>query len=184
MLNALDIDLPLKVRRLETMYLRQLPGKVQIGCCITDGNSNIAIRPDMGRDILAAAYPSQMPLATQPAEQGDQQADDEHLVRIRKSLSERLPDFIDAQPVRSVSGTYDITPDWHPVLDEVPAGSGHYLCVGFSGHGFKLGPAVGVMAADLVTGSEDRLFDIDLFRLGRFAEGDPVRGTYEHSIAG
>ena len=48
---------------------------------------------------------------------------------------------------------YAITPDWHPIVDEVPAGSGFYACSGFSGHGFKLGPAVGVMVADLLTGA-------------------------------
>ncbi|MBN1659431.1 MAG: FAD-binding oxidoreductase, partial [Anaerolineae bacterium] len=76
------------------------------------------------------------------------------------------------------------TPDWHPIVDEVPAGSGFYVCSGFSGHGFKLGPAVGRMVADLVTGASDPLFEPRLFRLDRLATGDVVRGQYEYSIAG
>jgi glycine/D-amino acid oxidase-like deaminating enzyme len=65
----------------------------------------------------------------------------------------------------------------------VPEGSGHFLCTGFGGHGFKLGPAVGLLTAELVTGEEPS-FDPSLFRLSRWAEGDPVRGRYEYSITG
>jgi glycine/D-amino acid oxidase-like deaminating enzyme len=79
---------------------------------------------------------------------------------------------------------YAITPDWHPIVDEVPAGSGCYLCSGFSGHGYKLGPAVGLMVADLVTGEPTPRFSADLFRFSRFAEHRQVRGLYEYSIVG
>jgi glycine/D-amino acid oxidase-like deaminating enzyme len=84
---------------------------------------------------------------------------------------------------RGYAGLYEITPDWHPFMDEVPGGSGHFLCTGFSGHGFKLAPAVGFMTAQMVLG-ERPLFDPRPFRLSRFAEGDPVRGRYEYSITG
>jgi glycine/D-amino acid oxidase-like deaminating enzyme len=50
----------------------------------------------------------------------------------------------------------------------VPEGSGHFLCTGFGGHGFKLGPAVGLLTAELVTGEEPS-FDPSLFRLSRWA---------------
>ncbi|NJO00184.1 MAG: FAD-binding oxidoreductase [Anaerolineales bacterium] len=75
-------------------------------------------------------------------------------------------------------------PDWHPIIDEAVPGSGFFICAGFSGHGFKLGPAVGVMAADLLTRSTTPTFDPALFRLGRYAENQPVSGQYEYSIAG
>ncbi len=79
---------------------------------------------------------------------------------------------------------YDITPDWHPVIDEVPPGSGFFVAAGHSGHGFKLGPAVGVMVAGLVTGQKTEGLDPALFRFSRYAEGKPVVGRYEYSIAG
>jgi sarcosine oxidase subunit beta len=77
-----------------------------------------------------------------------------------------------------------VTPDWHPIVDELPAGSGFYVCAGFSGHGFKLGPAVGLMMADRVTGAANPTFNSHSFRFSRFAEKDEVRGQYEYSIAG
>jgi glycine/D-amino acid oxidase-like deaminating enzyme len=58
------------------------------------------------------------------------------------------------------------------------------MCAGFSGHGFKLGPAVGTMAADLMTAASDPEFPAHMFRFGRYAEDDLVRGQYEYSIAG
>ncbi|MDP2957523.1 MAG: FAD-binding oxidoreductase [Longimicrobiales bacterium] len=95
----------------------------------------------------------------------------------------RCPAMEAAQLRRGYAGLYEVTPDWHPVIDEVPSGSGHFLCTGFSGHGFKLAPAVGLMTAEMVLG-ETPTFDRHMFRLSRFAEGDPVRGKYEYSITG
>ena len=102
---------------------------------------------------------------------------------VGERLIARCPPMEAAEPRRGYAGLYAITPDWHPVIDEVPAGSGHFLCTGFSGHGFKLAPAVGLMTAEMVLGAAPT-FDARMFRLARFAENDPVRGTYDYSITG
>ena len=47
-----------------------------------------------------------------------------------------------------------------------------------------MGPAVGLIMADLVTDDRQSEFDPHLFRYGRFAEDDHVRGRYEYSIVG
>lgn len=44
---------------------------------------------------------------------------------------------------------YDL--DWHPVIDKTNI-DGFYNAVGFSGHGFKLAPIVGIMMAKIITG--------------------------------
>jgi sarcosine oxidase subunit beta len=84
------------------------------------------------------------------------------------------------------SGIYDVTPDWHPIIDEISSGSGFFVAAGFSGHGFKLGPAVGVMIADMVMRASAPTAGLErsLFRYARFAENQPVRGKYEYSIVG
>lgn len=170
-------QLPIETRRLDTMYLRQPAGAVQIGCCITDGNSNVAIRPDMGRDILVGAYPQQMPLASTPDQECDDRSSLEHLTRIRQSLSERLPELANAVPIRSVSGTYDITPDWHPVIDWAPDVDGLMLVSGFSGHGLKLSPAVGECVSAMLLGKTPP-FDLHPLRLSRFDENDLMYCAY------
>ncbi len=55
---------------------------------------------------------------------------------------------------------------------------GFYIAVGFSGHGFKRSPAVGDMVAKLVTEGKSPRDDVHAFRLSRFTEGKPIRGTY------
>ena len=82
-----------------------------------------------------------------------------------------------ASVARGYAGCFDVTPDWHPILDESPV-RGLYLAVGFSGHGFKLSPAVGAMMARLITEGKSDTDEVHAFRLARFAEGRPIRGTY------
>ena len=43
---------------------------------------------------------------------------------------------------------------------------------------------MGRVTADLVMRESEPLFDAHMFRFSRFAEGEPVRGQYEYSIAG
>jgi sarcosine oxidase, subunit beta len=94
-----------------------------------------------------------------------------------RQVAHRMPSFADAAPTASWTGAYDITPDWNPVLGPVPGLGGLHLAFGFSGHGFKLAPAVGKALAQTVLG---RPPDIDLhpYRLGRFADGDLLTGSY------
>ncbi|MFC2054002.1 NAD(P)/FAD-dependent oxidoreductase [Chloroflexota bacterium] len=84
----------------------------------------------------------------------------------------------------SYASLYDITPDWHPIMDAVPGVDGLYLCAGSSGHGFKLAPAVGKMMAKLVLEGKQSGDDINLFSFDRFEREDLVRGRYEYSILG
>jgi sarcosine oxidase subunit beta len=119
-----------------------------------------------------------------PPDRYDERMDAAFVLDVGERLVTRYPAMEESQSTGGYASLYAITPDWHPVVDEVPAGSGHYVCSGSSGHGFKLGPAVGLMVADPVTGVDDPLCDAGLFRLDRFATGDVVRGQYEYSIVG
>ncbi|MFY9554636.1 MAG: N-methyl-L-tryptophan oxidase [Blastocatellia bacterium] len=80
-------------------------------------------------------------------------------------------EFIPALEIARVRETrvciYNNTPDddfiidWHPQMENV------LIVTGFSGHGFKFGPTVGRIAADLLLGGRSA-FGIDRFRLTRF----------------
>ena len=67
LLSPLGVDAPIERRRLDMAYLEQPPGRPQIRTCITDGNSNVVMRPDMGPYLLAVAYPDEMPEVADPA---------------------------------------------------------------------------------------------------------------------
>jgi sarcosine oxidase subunit beta len=82
------------------------------------------------------------------------------------------------------SGLYSVTPDWHMIVDHVEDVPGFVIGLGFSGSGFKMGPVVGEMLADLATGQQECPIDPQPFRLRRFAEGEPLKGEYSYSIVG
>ena len=92
-------------------------------------------------------------------------------------LAHRMPSFAGAAPTANWVGPYDITPDWNPVLGPAPGGDGLTLAFGFSGHGFKLAPAVGLTLAQQMLG-QDMDVDIGAYRLERFAEGKLLIGAY------
>ena len=85
----------------------------------------------------------------------------------RTFFSRFIPDLVSAQVIETRVCLYNNTPDddfildWHPQLEDV------LLVTGFSGHGFKFGPTIGRIAADLLISGRTG-FDIDRFRLTRF----------------
>ncbi len=110
--------------------------------------------------------------------------DDDFVLETGERLVRRFPAMEQSQFTGGYASLYAITPDWHPILDELPADSGLYICSGFSGHGFKLGPAVGVMMADMIIGQKTTDLDASIFQAGRFAANKLIRGQYEYSIIG
>jgi sarcosine oxidase subunit beta len=91
-------------------------------------------------------------------------------------LAGRVPAFAGAPFARGHRGVYDTSPDSRAVLDAAPGVGGLFVAGGFSGTGFKKSPAVGACMAELVTLGAAATVDIHPFRLGRFAEGDPIVG--------
>ncbi len=116
----------------------------------------------------------------------NESADYEFIEDAAQRIRNRYPYMEQALSKGGWSGIYGVTPDWHPIIDEVPNGSGFFVAAGFSGHGFKLGPAVGVMIADMVARANSPTAGLErsLFRFARFEENQPVRGKYEYSIVG
>ena len=81
------------------------------------------------------------------------------------------------------AGCYDVTPDFNPIISVV---DGLVVAAGFSGHGYKISPAVGDLVADLVTEgtSTDPQIPSADFRLDRFAEGKPLSSRHPYVGAG
>lgn len=96
----------------------------------------------------------------------------------------RIPAMYDAQVRKGWAGIYDVSPDWHPIIGHMPGLEGYICAYGFSGSGFKMGPVVGEMIADLATGDQQCPVDPHIFRFERFAEDDLVKGRYAYSIIG
>ena len=100
----------------------------------------------------------------------------------RAKLARRVPGMADAYYRGGWSGLFTTTPDWHPVLDAVPGTEGLYCAIGFSGHGFKLSPAVGKSVAELVVEGSARDVDLTPLRFTRFAENDLLNSSYRYRV--
>ena len=109
----------------------------------------------------------------------DTDADDSFKAGMMERLGHRLPTLTArSEIVRSYASLYDVTPDWHPIIGSDPHLGGFVHCEGFSGHGFKLGPAVGKTVAETILDGQASTVDISPLRLERFSEGALLAGSY------
>jgi glycine/D-amino acid oxidase-like deaminating enzyme len=109
-----------------------------------------------------------------------QRASDESLEDMIERTCRRVPKLQAAEVMRGVTGVYDMTPDSRPLLGEIPGIEGLYICAGFSGMGFKISPAIGVVMSELVLDGKAKTVDIHTFRPNRFAENCPIKADYEY----
>lgn len=179
-----NLEVPIDSCRVQVAFFRRPSGHEAQHPIVADFINATYFRSETGQLTLVGLIdPSEADAIVDP-DHYKEGLDDDFVMEAGGRLVNRYPAMEESQFTGGYASLYAITPDWHPIIDELPQGSGLYICSGFSGHGFKLGPAVGLMTADLITGESQPLFDPALFRFGRFAENDPVRGQYEYSIVG
>jgi len=99
------------------------------------------------------------------------------VLAVGEQVASRFPAYAEAGLASSWTGLYDVTPDWNPVLGPMPGVDGLWLAYGFSGHGFKLAPTVGLLVAQAVLGQSGAV-PIDAYSLSRFAQGRLLVGRY------
>ena len=97
-------------------------------------------------------------------------------------LVHRMPAMAEGYFRGGWSGLFTITPDWHPIMDRVEAVDGLYCSVGFSGHGFKLSPMIGLCMAEMMTQGQASTLDVSPFRLSRFESGDILTSRYRYNV--
>lgn len=98
------------------------------------------------------------------------------LTAARALLGERFPGLRDAPLLEARVCQYENSPDGDLILDQHPAAENVWLLGGGSGHGFKLGPAIGEKAARWVLGEgggEPR------FHLERFTGQEGARTQFD-----
>lgn len=98
----------------------------------------------------------------------------EEIARFVKSAAARVPALGRSVVFGGWAGIYDESPDAHPVLDECPGVDGLYLALGFSGHGFKLSPMIGIGMAKMIEHGTSAAPELRPFRATRWAEGAPI----------
>jgi len=97
---------------------------------------------------------------------GERSVSADGVARARAFLSIRFPALADAPLISSEVCQYETTPDDHFIIDRHPGAPNVWIAGGGSGHGYKMGPAVGELVASLVL--DDSAADPQ-FSLSRFA---------------
>ena len=175
LLAPLGVDAPIALKRVQVAVLRQPAGAPRPNVVCSDAVSNVVVRPDRGALFCAVAYFGDEPL--EAADDCDHDASSGYEGAIRRSLAERYPALAGAAWQNAWAGVYDYAPDWNPIIGEAPGVAGLHLALAWSGHGFKLAPAVGEVVAAEVLGAEPRI-DVSALRLERFAEGRLLQLAY------
>lgn len=184
LLGKIGVEVPIIAARVKVALYRR-PEDFPRHRVWADFISQVYVRPETGNLMLVGSIsPKEADDEVKDPDKFNDRVDMDTLADFAERAAMRYPAMERSYAASSYVSLYDITPDWHPIMDAVPGFEGLYVCAGGSGHGFKLAPAVGEMMANLVLNGRTRDDDINLFSFNRFAEGRPVTGQYEYSILG
>jgi glycine/D-amino acid oxidase-like deaminating enzyme len=175
--QSIGVALPITVTRHEVGMFRtpKLAGGHPV---LMDFTTWVYVRPEEGGLTIVGA--PRMSGSVIDPDNYDQVVSQETLNRYWVGAKTRFPDFATAAPRGGWTGPYDNTPDLYPILDRVPGVGGLYVAAGFSGHGFKLTPAIGRVTAEFVKSGKVRGFDIERLSLSRFERKMPNKRRYTY----
>jgi glycine/D-amino acid oxidase-like deaminating enzyme len=175
--QRVGIDLPIETEYHQVAILKNAPGMKGGGCACIDSVSATYFRSDGQDKFLIGDFYGQR--GADP-DNFPQRASDDGLEEIIERASRRVPKLENAEVMRGVTGVYDITPDSRPLLGEVSGVAGLHVCAGFSGMGFKISPAIGLVMSELLLDGRGKTVDISSFCPGRFAAGKPIKAEFEY----
>ncbi len=174
---AAGFDLPIEDEYHEVAILKNAPGMKGGGCACIDSVTATYFRSDAHDKFLIGDFYGKRPV---DPDNFPQRASEDGLETLIERATRRIPKLEHAEVLRGVTGVYDMTPDSRPLLGEVPGIKGLHVCAGFSGMGFKISPAIGLVMSELLLDGHAHTIDICPFRPSRFAEGKPIKAPYEY----
>lgn len=165
LLRPLGLQVPLEVPMVTV--LRSVPGETVLDQVIGVANADCAGRQEAdGRwRVTSGLLPWHGRMAASPRPAVAPTAGSISLTV--ETFAAVIPAFAEASIEAVWAGLIDLTPDALPVIDAPPQVEGLVVAMGFSGHGFCLGPITGKILAGLVQGRPTGL-DIAPFQLARF----------------
>ncbi|MCH9017216.1 MAG: FAD-binding oxidoreductase [Chloroflexi bacterium] len=177
-LANMGVDVPLVPVRHQVASLTRPVDKLPMHPTVGDIAQSFSFRPD-GSAMTMMGFGDDEEVDVETYNQG---VDMEVMADALGRLARRIPAMSDAYFRGGWSGLFTTTPDWHPILDAVPGIDGLYCAVGFSGHGFKLSPMIGVTMAELIVEGKAKSVDISPLRFTRFQEGDLLGSSYRYRV--
>ena len=177
-LAQIGVDMPLVPVRHQVASLTRPVDKLPMHPTVGDIAQHFSFRPD-GSSLTMMGFGDDEEVDVETYNQG---VDMDVMADALGRLTRRIPAMSDAYFRGGWSGLFTTTPDWHPILDAVPGIDGLYCAVGFSGHGFKLSPMIGVTMAELIVEGVSSSVDISPLRFSRFGEGDLLESSYRYRV--
>jgi sarcosine oxidase subunit beta len=182
--ETVGIELPIKASRHQVATYRR-PDEFERHMVFAGFDDEVYIRPETGGLMLVGSIePEEAEAEVADPDSFNERVDFDIVADFSERVARRYPLMEQGTTAGGWASLYDVTPDWHAIMGALPGVEGLYCVAGTSGHGFKLGPAVGEMMADLIINGEKPDADINLFSLNRFDAGKGVAGKYEYSIVG
>jgi sarcosine oxidase subunit beta len=174
---AVGFDLPVEGEYHEVAILKDPPGLCRVGPACIDGITTTYFRPEVGGLTLVGDFwgkrgadPDAFAASPSP----------DSLAGLVARAAGRVPALEDAAIWRGVTGVYDVSPDFRPLIGPVPGVEGLFTVCGFSGMGFKISPAVGLCVAEWLLDGRASSVDISAFDPERFARGAPIHAEWEY----
>lgn len=175
--RTVGLDVPLKSWRHDTVFMGLPEGRGPDFPIVLDHGLQVYFRPE-GQEQALVGLETANEIGGSP-DRAFAPMPSQHADTLIDRLCQRVP-WMEAATLRSSFGGQDgMTPDQRAIIEQVgPAG--HYLLCGFSGSGFKTAPAIGRSMAELILDGEATAVDLGPYRLGRFADGEPLVGEHPY----
>lgn len=151
---GVDLGWTLRPTRIQVMFRVAAPAVGSGLPLVADAAGGIYFRPESGgQQLLVGSIRNEDERELVPnPDRFDTSIDEEMRLRLLEALHHRLPSLQKQGRVTGLAGLYTITDeDMHPVVGPTRL-AGFFVANGFSGHGFKLAPAVGGLVARALTG--------------------------------
>jgi sarcosine oxidase subunit beta len=168
--QSADLELPLRVvREQDTIWQVRHPADMPTQS-ISNAVDAIYMRPmGEGRYVIGRGFPKEY-FDTDPY--NFKETEDDDFVKVVSERSEnRFPPFAGAKLVHGYGATYDVSPDWYPIVGARDGLAGYFDASGGSGHGFKIGFGIGRQLAGWIidgTAADDfRALSNDRFAAGK-----------------
>lgn len=174
--EQVNLQLPLRLTRQQIVYFQANFNYGNEYPVVKDASLQIYFRAG-GNNIALCGSGVDNPAPVDP-DSYKETADTDFTEKISGLLAKRMPQFADAGVHHTLAGLYTVSPDWNPILDRSDEVEGFYYAVGFSGHGFKLSPMVGLLMAELIAEGGFKTMDASPFGLRRFREGKSFSQSY------
>ncbi len=176
--GRLGIDVPLNTTRHQIVTIRRPEGMLPTHPAVGDIIQEFSFRPDSTDLTLIGIGEEDVDDPEAYNESVDASVVEDAITK----LVNRMPAMEDGYFRGGWAGLFTNTPDFHPIMDRVPGVEGLFCAVGFSGHGFKLSPMIGLCMAELISEGRATTFDLSPLRYTRFEEGDLLQSRYPYHV--